>query len=170
MKRSFNELEFDRATSETNLFKWESFDHMGVVDCDSTDLGLVKSLENQASYVGKKLTTRKSVPANIHKLEFRDFWLNTLKPDELVKDTIVNGYKLPFSSEPPESFEENNLSARNDMAFVREEVKRLESLNCIVKTSVQPKVVLPLSSVFSKKKLLVVDGSRCLNPYLRKGK
>ena len=70
--------------------------------------------------------------------------------------------------EPPESFEENNLSARADMAFVREEIKRLEALNCIVKTPVRPKLVLPLSSVFSKKKRLVVDGSRCLNPFLIK--
>ena len=69
--------------------------------------------------------------------------------------------------EPPESMEPNNASARNDIEFVRSEVKRLEALNCIVKTSVRPKVVLPLSSVFSKKKRLVVDGSRCLNPFLR---
>lgn len=167
---SFNGLDFEKAVGGTKLYNEEAFLHLAEVDCHSSDDPLVKSLVNQASYVGKTLTTRSSVPANIHRLEFREFWENTLECDELVRDTIVNGYSLPFIEEPPESFEENNLSARNDMEFVREEVKRLEALNCIVRTPVKPKLVLPLSSVFSKKKRLVVDGSRCLNPYLKKRK
>ena len=146
----------------------EDFMFLANIECDRKDDLLMKSLVNESNYVGKKLTTKTSVPASIHRLEFRDFWLNTLNPDELVRDTIVNGYRLPLIEEPPESFERNNASARDDMEFVREEVKRLEALNCIVKTPVQPKLVLPLSSVFSKKKRLVVDGSRCLNPYLKK--
>ena len=52
------------------------------------------------------------------------------------------------------------------MPFVWEEVKRLEALGCIKRVQHRPKCVLPLSSVFSKKKRLVVDGSCCLNPYL----
>ena len=166
----FRDEAFDIATAGTRLFERESFEHLADVDCLASDDILVKSLVNQSSYVGKKLTTKSSVPANIHKLEFREFWMNVLKPDDLVRDTIENGYKLPFIEEPPDSFEQNNFSARNDMDFVRAEVKRLESLRCIVKTSVRPKLVLPLSSVFSKKKRLVVDGSRCLNPYLKKRK
>ena len=46
-------------------------------------------------------------------------------------------------------------------------MKRLEKLGCIKKVDQKPHCVLPLSSVFSKKKRLVVDGSRCLNPYLQ---
>ena len=151
----------------TNLTK-NSYEFLAEFDCAPSDDLLAKSLVNQASYAGKQLTTKAAVPANIHKGKFRDFWLNILKPDEFVSDTIINGYSLPLREEPPQSFEPNNASARNDMSFVREEVKRLEALNCIEKTSVQPHLVLPLSSVFSKKKRLVVDGSRCLNPYLIK--
>ena len=163
MSFGFDEDEFNRSAREPSRF-----DFLGSFDCHSSDDTLVKSLVNEASYAGKRLTTKSSVPANIHRKEFRDFWINTLKPDEFVRDTIENGYRLPLLVEPPESFEENNLSARADIAFVREEIKRLEALNCIVKTPVRPKLVLPLSSVFSKKKRLVVDGSRCLNPYLIK--
>ena len=149
MKRSFDDIEFGHANSDTRLFEPEAFNHLAEVDFHSNDNDLVKSLVNKSSYLGKKLTTRTTVPASIHRVEFRDFWLNSIKPDQYVMDTISYGYKLPFISEPPESFEDNNVSAKNDMEFVREEVKRLESLNCIVKTEVCPKVVLPLSSVFS---------------------
>ena len=167
MSEGFDDLEFSEAVASSGILT-TSFEFLADFECDSSDDALVKSLVNEAKYAGKKLTTKSSVPANIHRLEFREFWLNTLKPDEFVRDTIENGYRLPLLVEPPESFEQNNLSARNDMEFVREEVKRLEALNCIVKTAVRPKLVLPLSSVFSKKKRLVVDGSRCLNPYLKK--
>ena len=73
----------------------------------------------------------------------------------------------PFDFIPPPSFERNNASARNDFPFVRAEVARLEALGCIKRVTERPRCVLPLSSVFSKKKRLVVDGSRCLNPYLQ---
>ena len=53
------------------------------------------------------------------------------------------------------------------MQIEREEVKRLEALGCIKRVQHRPRCVLPLSSVFSKKKRLVVDGSRCLNPFLK---
>ena len=152
-----------RATKESYLFGY-----LAEYDCVASDDLLVKSLVNQSSYAGKQLTTKAAVPANIHKGKFRDFWLNELNPGEFVQDVILHGYSLPLREEPPESFEPNNASARQDMDFVRSEVKRLEALNCIERTSVKPKLVLPLSSVFSKKKRLVVDGSRCLNPYLRR--
>ena len=59
------------------------------------------------------------------------------------------------------------MSARLDSEFVRSEVKRLEKLGCIQKVSERPYIVLPLSSVFSKKKRVVVDASRALNPFLK---
>lgn len=167
MSSCFDDEEFSKA-ARVSIGAENSLEYLADIDCHSSDDKLVKSLVNEAQYAGKRLTTKASVPANIHRTEFRDFWINTLKPDDFVRETIEGGYKLPLLVEPPESFEENNLSARNDMAFVREEIKRLEALNCIVRTSVRPKLVLPLSSVFSKKKRLVVDGSRCLNPYLMK--
>ena len=54
-----------------------------------------------------------------------------------------------------------------DIDFVRSEVLRLEKLGCIERVSTKPHCILPLSSVFSKKKRVVVDASRHLNPYLR---
>ena len=73
----FNEDEFNKSAREPS-----SFDFLGSFDCHSSDDILVKSLVNEASYAGKRLTTKSSVPANIHRKEFRDFWMNTLKPDE----------------------------------------------------------------------------------------
>ena len=116
--------------------------------------------------MGRRLTTDSSVPGNIHRDRYFDFWEKELESPQFVLDTLKNGYSLPFSSEPPPSFEKNNASAVKDMTFVRAEVKRLETLGCIQRVSYRPRCVLPLSSVFSKKKRLVVDGSRCLNPFL----
>ena len=124
-------------------------------------------LTNQLEYFGRRLTTNVEVPGNIHRPKFFKFWKVELQAPEFVLKTLSEGYSLPFTSIPPPSFERNNKSAREDMVFVREEVKRLEALGCIKKVEQRPRCVLPLSSVFSKKKRLVVDGSRCLNPFLQ---
>ena len=140
-----------------------------VDELDELDAGhpnLMDELVNDAVYVGRKLSTNVSVPGNIGKPQFKDFWLNKLKPSELVKEVVTEGYKLPFKSIPPPSFEGNNRSARNDLTFVRAEIDRLEKLGCISRVEVQPYLVLPLSSVYSKKKRIVVDASRALNPFL----
>ena len=59
----------------------------------------------------------------------------------------------------------NNRSARERPEFVRAELARLEKLGCIVKVSQRPRVVNPMSVVYSNKWRLVLDGSRGLNPY-----
>ena len=132
-----------------------------------SDRALVKSIENESFYHGRRLVTDTRVPGNINRSCYKDFWETDLKPfsTELLSSTIARGYSLPFKSIPPKSFEGNNKSARLDMEFVRAEVLRLESLGCISRVSSKPHLVLPLSSVFSKKKRLVVDASRALNPY-----
>ena len=157
-------FDYDAQLSEAELSKGSLA--AVVDDCEDDDYQLVSSLTNESEYIGEKLSTNTAVPGNIHRLKYRDFW-RSLNPSDLVWDTICNGYRLPFISLPPPSMERNNKSARDDMPFVREEVKRLESLGCIQRVQHRPRCVLPLSSVFSKKKRLVVDGSRCLNPYLR---
>ena len=151
-------FDYDAQASEAELSSG-SFSYL--VDCEDTDYDLVKSLTNEADYIGRCLMTNCAVPGNIHRSKYRDFWLNTLKPNKLVRDTIEYGYSLPFDSIPPPSYEPNNKSARDDMQFVRKEVKRLSDLGCIEKVENRPRCVLPLSSVFSKKKRLVVDASRC---------
>ena len=137
------------------------------VECLEGEEHILKTLENDSHYIGRRLVTNVKVPGNIHKDNYRDFWINELKPSDFVLDVIVSGYKLPFQEYPPPSFEGNNLSARLDSEFVRSEVKRLEKLGCIQKVSERPYIVLPLSSVFSKKKRVVVDASRALNPFLK---
>ena len=145
----------------------------GVQLCDvifhDSDTELIQSLSNDTEYFGRKLTTDVRVPGRINKLQFRDYWLNVLKPSDLLKDTIINGYKLPFVDNklPPPSFERNNLSARLDEEFIRAEILRLESLGCVRRVNQRPYIVLPISSVFSKKKRAVIDCSRALNPYLQ---
>ena len=79
----------------TNLTK-NSYEFLAEFDGAPSDDLLAKSLVNQASYAGKQLTTKAAVPANIHKGKFREFWLNVLKPDEFVSDTIINCYSLPL--------------------------------------------------------------------------
>ena len=158
-----NVFDYDKQASEAEL---SSGSLSTLVYCEDDDFGLIQSLENEADYIGRRLTTDRQVPGNIHKLKYRDFWKDVIKPSKLVWDTITEGYKLPFHTIPPPSYEKNNKSAREDMDFVRLEVKRLEALGCIEKVQNRPRCVLPLSSVFSKKKRLVVDGSRCLNPFL----
>ena len=146
---------------ELQLIKNPVFSDIDFIEEDSQ---LVSSLENQTEYLGRKLSTNTSVPGNIHRPRFREFWEKELEAPQFVMDTLSVGYSLPFAELPPPSFERNNKSAREDMVFVREEVKRLEALGCIKRVQHRPRCVLPLSSVFSKKKRLVVDGSRCLNP------
>ena len=136
------------------------------VQCDDFDAKLVESIENEANYVGRRLVTNVEVPGNIHRDSFRAFWEETLQPTEMVRDTVRRGYALPFREVPPPSHEPNNKSALHDMSFVRAEVRRLEKLGCIYKVTEKPHLLLPLSSIFSKKKRLVVDASRALNPYL----
>ena len=49
----------------------DSFEYLAEVDCHDTDDGLMKSLVNQSAYVGKQLSTKAAVPANIHREKFR---------------------------------------------------------------------------------------------------
>ena len=90
--------------------------------------------------------------------------------DPYIVNLVRNGYRLEFDEEPPDSFTCNNKSALLNKEFVLEELLRLEQLGCIERVDQQPKVVLPLSAVFSKKWRLVVDASRTLNPYCTRQK
>ena len=85
-----------------------------------------------------------------------------------IVNTIREGYRLEFEDgEPPPSLLPNNRSAREAPGFVTSELERLEALGCIVKVHERPRVVNPMSVVFSGKLRLVLDGSRNLNPYCK---
>ena len=86
-----------------------------------------------------------------------------------VQETVKSGYKLVWDTgPPPSSFTDNNKSARDDLPWVRQEVERLNSLQCVRRVNERPEIVLPLSKVFSNKDRLVLDASRGLNPWCRK--
>ena len=134
-------MEYEFAKSEQELNELRVFTDE---ELNAGDEHLGVALANELEYVGRKLTTNTSVPCNIHREKFLDFWKNELEAPQWVIDQLVNGYSLPFLCEPPESFEKNNVSAIKDMVFVRQEVKRLEQLGCIKKVCYRPKCVLPL--------------------------
>ena len=117
---------------------------------------------NQSQHSGKALVTDSRVPGRLlgcH-LMYEGFGA-----EPYIVETVRAGYKLLFDLEPPPSYCRNNKSALGDSVFVRAELDRLEKLGCIVKVQQRPYITLPLSSVFSGKKRLVVDASRGLNPF-----
>jgi hypothetical protein len=122
-------------------------------------------LANEAVQFGKALVTDCRVPG---RLLGRHAVYEAVSAEQYVIDTVAEGYRLEFDSEPPPSFVSNNKSARDDPVFVRKELMRLEQLGCLVRVESRPKVVLPLSRVYSNKWRLVVDASRGLNPYCTK--
>ena len=73
-----------------------------------------------------------------------------------------------FESEPPPSLLRNNRSALDRLDFVKKELGRLEQLGCITRVQHQPKIVNPMSVVYSNKWRLVMDGSRGLNPFCKR--
>ena len=120
------------------------------------------SLTNHVLHAGKALVTDSRVPG---RLLGKQLLYEHVGAEPYVVETVKSGYKLVFDEEPPPSFCRNNKSALCDSDFVRAELDRLEKLGCIVKVQQRPFITLPLSSVFSGKKRLVVDASRGLNPY-----
>jgi len=64
-------------------------------------------------------------PGNIHDPKFFKFWKEVLKASPWVLNIIENGYKLPFTSEPPRYEEKNNASARAEEDVVRELVEEM---------------------------------------------
>ena len=81
---------------------------------------------------------------------------------------VEEGYKLPFIQDPGVPQEcANNVSAREHMQFVRQELAKLLQMGCVEKRA-KPHFVNPLSVVYSNKWRLVLDCSRLLNPLLSK--
>jgi hypothetical protein len=118
--------------------------------------------------VDKPITTNPKVVGAIGRKEFNLFWRETLKAPQDVLDIVEEGYRIPFASfSPPDGDLPNNRSALEDPDFVEEQLFMLERIGCIRKAAKKPKIVMPLSVVFSNKKRLIVDGSRNLNPFIK---
>ena len=96
---------YNQRKSDQELLDWVQFENLAAIDCKAEDVPLLQSLDNDAKYIGRKLTTSLAVPGNIHRIKYRKFWLEDLKTSDLVRKTIEEGYELPFSEIPPPSFE-----------------------------------------------------------------
>ena len=83
---------------------------------------------------------------------------------------IKDGYRVPFvrGELPPPSFEPNNKSALKESSFLLQELLRLERIGCTSLSETKPRIVLPVSVVYSNKWRTVVDASRGINPYVVK--
>ena len=105
-------------------------------------------------------------PGGIHADLVRDYWANTLKANSWVLDTLKSGYTLPFHTVPTEQNLKNNLSAREEELFVREEVHKLVEQGVVKLVQDQPHVVSPLTVAKNAKgkKRLCLDLSRTVNP------
>ena len=144
----------------------DNFEPFSVFQVNEGEEHVPKLLMNEALGAGDKininLATDSRVPGRVlgHHQVYKD-----IGADPYIVNLVQNGYRLEFDQEPPPSYTRNNKSALQNRDFVLQELKRLEELGCIVPVEEQPKVVLPLSAVYSKKWRLVVDASRTLNPF-----
>ena len=109
------------------------------------------------------------IPGNIHKAQYRAFWTETLKANDWVIDLLEHGYSLPFLSEPTSSNTRNNLSARNNSQFVREEVIKLQRTGVVSFVTEKPFIVSPLTVASNSggKLRLCLDVSRSVNQFLK---
>ena len=57
--------------------------HLDDIECLQGEEHILKTLQNDSLYVGRKLVT-----------DIRDFWIHDLKPSSFVVDVIETGYKL----------------------------------------------------------------------------
>jgi hypothetical protein len=99
-----------------------------------------------------------------------EFWKETFEEDPYVWLILDKGYKIPVRMTVEEKStryrERNNKSARDNMDFVRKEVKRLLDVGQVIKVDKPPKVVNPLRVAYkinaddTEKPRLVIDLSR----------
>lgn len=105
------------------------------------------------------------------------FWKDVLQASGWVIEVLTQGYVLPFEQFPEKEYDEpNNKSAIQEMEFVRQTVRKWEKEGVVEFVKVKPKAVSPLTVVSRKtaegvaKKRLCFDGSRFINPRLKKEK
>ena len=58
---------------------------------------------------------------------------------------LQGGYRIPFAEEPESYVEENNLSAKENMQFVREQVQKLVSKGVVKALQERPRCINPLT-------------------------
>ena len=124
-----------------------------------------EGVRGEESLVLEKLsTTNVAVPGRLkgHHLAYE-----RLGAEPYIVGLVKYGYRLVWEGNPPPpSVTRNNKSVRLAPEWTRGELKRLEQLGCIKEGN--PRVILPLSRVYSNKWRLVLDCSRGLNPWCEK--
>ena len=114
-----------------------------------------------------------SVCGNIHRASFLSFWRDTLKCGTWHLGVLQNQYKLDFVSEVTQYEEKNNLSARNNPAFVRDQLDAMCSAGIVQHVVEKPFCISPLTVASrelpdgSQKLRLCFDGSRHVNLFLK---
>ena len=77
-------MEYNQELIEKELCKLRVFSDL---ELNSEDAHLGSTLENELEYVGRRLTTNSSVPANIHRDKFFKFWEEELEASQFILDT-----------------------------------------------------------------------------------
>jgi tRNA(Phe) wybutosine-synthesizing methylase Tyw3 len=113
---------------------------------------------------------------SVHEPTLVKFWKETFERDIYVENILRLGYKIPVKMSTEEATktyrEKNNKSARDEMPFVRSEVKRLVESGQVIQVDSAPRCTNPLSVAFkinsdgSIKKRLVIDLSRWVNEFI----
>lgn len=125
----------------------------------------LQAAPSQDSGIQGDKPVKQFTPGGIHAAGVRSFWENELKANDWVLDTLAHGYALPFHSVPLAQELANNLSARQEEKFVRQEVCKLQAQGVVRFVSEKPTVVSPLTVAVNAKgkKRLCLDLSRTVN-------
>ena len=94
------------------------------------------------------------------------FWRETLTAPPSVLRVIVEGYKLPFVSEPVSFFARNSVGALKHSGFVATEIARLVETGVLRRVAEQPAGVCALSVDESRTKLRLIMNAIPLNRFL----
>ena len=81
---------------------------------------------------------------SIHRKSSIDFMTDIGAPPKVI-EILKNGFKLPFTKEPENYFEDNNASAKENMTFLRGKIAEWEHDGHVKKVDKRPRVCSPLS-------------------------
>eukprot|EP00094_Tigriopus_californicus_P010518 TCALIF_10146-PA protein Name:"Similar to ORF V Enzymatic polyprotein (Cestrum yellow leaf curling virus)" AED:0.27 eAED:0.43 QI:0/0/0/0.66/0.4/0.16/6/0/698 len=130
-------------------------------------------LQSSDVFIGKKdgdIDPR--MPGRIHELRYRQFWSRDLKASSMHLSLLKEGYKLPLIGLPKPSRVPNNKSAiiRDNFQFVCDSIANHLKVGAIREVVDPPYLIMPLQVVspVGRKKRLITDPSRQLNPFLAK--
>ena len=87
-----------------------------------------------------------------------EFYSKTLDAGPMVTRWLSSGYEIPFTQVPTKSLSaKNNKSCYDNLQFAREELKRQVKCGILSEVSYKPKIINPISCIFTNMWRLVVD-------------